>query len=91
MKLQFTCKDPVLSTYYERKFGEHFAATAQLWPQLSEIERVGIKAGWDLAMLREARRQEHYDYITDTNEHGQKIHVLLEPKKLLIPQIEVQE
>lgn len=100
--VEFSSKDPVLAEYYRKRFGEAFTKTAQYWPQLTEMEREGMKAAWKLEMFHEARLQEHYDYTEDDKGRSTPIMevwsgpdwphpIPTDVPKLLIPQITVKE
>lgn len=97
--VKFSCKDPLLATYYNKLFGEKFTAHAQYWPKLTEMERKGIRCAWQLEMFHEARLQEHYDYVEHDGHRTPAyevydrdgLRVVTEVPTLLIPEVEVIE
>lgn len=78
--LGFRCKDPYVAEYHERIFGAVFREA---------LEQAGVIAP-ELAslMVKEAWRQEHYDYEIDA--HGRRSPVYVDGiPKLLVPEIVV--
>lgn len=82
MELQFSCKDPLLSEYYQSCFKDWFTRelSESLGPGFEETETftvddafrelVGI---WNRRMTLEAEIMEHYDYDEFTDaEHGKQ-------------------
>lgn len=99
MQVHFASKDSVLARHYHDIFAEEFVDQAQLWPQLSEMEREGLMAAWKLAMFQEARLQEHYDYVEHEGKRALiyevyalgNLRVSTKIPKLLIPEVTVAE
>ena len=89
MALTFHCKDPLVARYYERLFGQQFAAEWAMVKRGTKVEKEGIQASWQSTMLAEARRQQHYDYGINVMT-GRKVPILEKGQpRLLIPTVEV--
>jgi hypothetical protein len=99
--LTFTCKDPLITAFYEDRFGEAFARDAQAMESYDGDEGEAIwahlKKDWEQAMLAEARVQEHYDYdVVDMKRDGRigtRRQIIVDENsqpKLLIPEITVE-
>ena len=88
MTIEFHCKDPLLAKHYEHTFGDQFAdhLTVMVGPPMSEI-----RAYWEMCMLEEALRQEHYDYTEDDRGVRTPIREADGTPKLLIPDLKVVE
>lgn len=87
--IEFTSKDPLIAAHYDFTFREEFEKAAALFPRMTGPEQEGLKAGWQLAMYREARRQEHYDYTTDDDGIRHLVRDANGKPKLLIPDVTV--
>ena len=93
MNITFSCdKDERLARHYAKEFGPEFSAMLPLYAQMNDAERYGVQAAWKIAMLREARRQEHYDFeeVNDGDAFHRRPIVDVNGKKvLLIPDIDI--
>lgn len=61
IRLEFVCKDPLMSKYYADKFGSQFLDEL-FKAQLSEETWEGLQRRWNAQMSIEAEKQEHCDY-----------------------------
>lgn len=62
-KVTLKCKDPLVAGYYWETFGKMITDALPVWEIFNSAERAALEAGWTLMFIREARRQEHWDYV----------------------------
>jgi len=82
--ITFVCKDPVIAQHCQNQFGERFG---RLLAKAGPDNRDGAVLRMLDVLMAEARIQEWYDYVEDTDEHGARVRVLLTPRELLIPKV----
>lgn len=83
--LVFESKDSAIAKHYEVNFGDQF--TREMREVQTANQQAEMLRRWNETMIREANRQEHYDY-TEVNGVREVIYVDGIPK-LLIPEVRI--